>query len=55
VAAHRKRLRDAGLRPLEIWAAPEHHSAIKNFAASISTDTKSEKEICNTNPTIQAS
>jgi len=44
VAAHRARLREQGLRPLEIWAAPEHHPVIKEFAAAISGDTKTKKE-----------
>jgi hypothetical protein len=35
VAAHRARLREQGLRPLEVWAYPEHHPAIKEFAANV--------------------
>ncbi len=35
VAAHRARLREQGLRPLEVWAYPEHHQAIKEFAANV--------------------
>jgi len=33
VAAHRARLREAGLRPLSVWALPEHHQRIKDFVA----------------------
>jgi hypothetical protein len=33
VAAHRARLREQGLRPLSLWALPEHHQLIKDFAA----------------------
>ena len=35
VAAHRARLREQGLRPLEVWAYPEHHQAIRDFAANV--------------------
>jgi DNA-directed RNA polymerase subunit K/omega len=35
VAAHRARLREQGLRPLEVWAHPEHHQAIREFAANV--------------------
>ena len=35
VAAHRARLREQGLRPLEVWAYPEHHQAIREFAANV--------------------
>lgn len=36
VAAHRARLREQGLRPLEVWAYPEDHARIKDFAREIS-------------------
>jgi hypothetical protein len=35
VAAHRARLRAAGLRPIEVWSAPEHHARIRKFAREI--------------------
>ena len=35
VAAHRARLREQGLRPLSVWALPEHHQRIKDFAAAL--------------------
>lgn len=35
VAAHRARLRAAGLRPIEVWAAPEHHAQIREFTREI--------------------
>jgi hypothetical protein len=35
VAAHRARLREAGLRPVSVWALPEHHSVIKDFVADL--------------------
>ena len=35
VAAYRARLRALGLRPLEIWARPEHHQRIKDFAKTL--------------------
>jgi hypothetical protein len=35
VAAHRARLRAAGLRPLEVWAAPEDHARIREFVRGI--------------------
>jgi len=35
VAAHRARLRAAGLRPLEVWAQPQHHQPIRDFAAAL--------------------
>ncbi len=35
VAAHRARLREQGLRPIEVWAYPEHHQAIREFAANV--------------------
>jgi len=45
VAAHRAKLREQGLRPLEIWAAPEHHPAIKEFAADFqNTDQNQEAQ-----------
>lgn len=31
-AAERQRKRDAGLKPLEVWAPPEAHPAIKAYA-----------------------
>jgi hypothetical protein len=34
-AAERQRKRAAGLAPLEVWAAPEHHAAIRAFARSL--------------------
>ena len=36
VAAHRARLREQGLRPLEVWAYPEDHARIKDFVREIS-------------------
>lgn len=44
VAAHRKRLREAGLRPLEVWARPEDHKSIKDFVAAILDDCKNPKD-----------
>jgi hypothetical protein len=35
VAAHRARLREQGLRPLSVWALPEHHPAIREFVANV--------------------
>jgi hypothetical protein len=35
VAAHRARLREQGLRPIEVWAQPQHHQAIRDFAANV--------------------
>ena len=35
VAAHRARLREQGLRPIEVWAYPEHHQAIREFVANV--------------------
>jgi hypothetical protein len=35
VAAHRARLREQGLRPIEVWAQPQHHQRIKDFAAAL--------------------
>ena len=35
VAAHRARLRAAGLRPIEVWAAPEDHARIREFVRGI--------------------
>jgi hypothetical protein len=36
VAAHRARLRAAGLRPIEVWAAPEDHARIREFVSGLS-------------------
>lgn len=36
VAAHRARLREQGLRPLEVWALPEDHQRIRDFVREIS-------------------
>ncbi len=38
VAAHRARLRAAGLRPIEVWAQPRHHQPIRDFAAALERD-----------------
>jgi hypothetical protein len=38
VAAHRARLRAAGLRPTEVWAQPQHHQPIRDFAAALERD-----------------
>jgi hypothetical protein len=38
VAAHRARLRAAGLRPIEVWAQPQHHQPIRDFAAALERD-----------------
>jgi hypothetical protein len=35
VAAHRARLRAAGLRPIEVWAAPKDHARIREFVREI--------------------
>lgn len=35
VAAHRARLREQGLRPIEVWAYPEHHQTIREFVAHV--------------------
>lgn len=35
-AAERERLRAMGLRPLEVWAPPEHHAQIKALALKLS-------------------
>jgi DNA-directed RNA polymerase subunit K/omega len=35
VAAHRARLRAAGLRPIEVWSAPEYHARIREFVRGI--------------------
>lgn len=55
VAAHRKRLREQGLRPLEIWAAPEHHPVIREFVAQLqeSTDVQRRPEMA-VRPAAQA-
>lgn len=55
VAAHRKRLREQGLRPLEIWAAPEHHPVIREFVAQLqeSTDVQRQPEMA-VRPAAQA-
>lgn len=34
-AAQRLRKREAGLKPLEVWAKPEHHEAIKAYARKL--------------------
>jgi len=34
-AAERKRRRALGLTPLEVWAKPEHHEAIKAYARKL--------------------
>jgi hypothetical protein len=34
-AAERLRKREAGLKPLELWAKPEHHEAIKAYATKL--------------------
>jgi hypothetical protein len=36
VAAHRARLREQGLRPIEVWSAPEDHARIREFVREIS-------------------
>jgi len=38
VAAHRARLREQGLRPIEVWAQPQHHQPIRDFAAALERD-----------------
>jgi hypothetical protein len=35
VAAHRARLRAAGLRPIEVWSLPEFHARIREFTREI--------------------
>ena len=45
VAAHRARLRAAGLRPIEVWAAPEHHARIREFAREINRAPASTPDI----------
>ena len=35
VAAHRVRLRAAGLRPIEVWALPEYHAKIREYVAQL--------------------
>jgi DNA-directed RNA polymerase subunit K/omega len=35
VAAHRARLRAAGLRPIEVWSLPEYHARIREFTREI--------------------
>jgi hypothetical protein len=44
VAAHRARLREQGLRPLEVWAYPEDHARIKDFAREISRASAPEAD-----------
>lgn len=39
-AAERLRKREAGLKPLEVWAKPEHHEAIKAYAAKIDQELR---------------
>lgn len=34
-AAERLRKREAGLKPLEVWAKPERHEAIKAYARKL--------------------
>lgn len=34
-AAERLRKRESGLKPLEVWAKPEHHEAIKAHARKL--------------------
>jgi len=38
VAAHRARLREQGLHPIEVWAQPQHHQPIRDFAAALERD-----------------
>lgn len=44
VAAHRARLREQGLRPLEVWAFPEDHARIKDFVREISRASAPEAD-----------
>ena len=37
VAAYRARLRAAGLRPIEVWSAPEHHARIREYVAQLAS------------------
>ena len=39
-AAERLRKREAGLKPLEVWAKPEHHEQIKALAEKLANSKK---------------
>lgn len=38
-AAERQRKRSAGLAPLEVWAKPSDHAAIRAFVVGLSEET----------------
>jgi hypothetical protein len=44
VATHRARLREQGLRPLEVWAYPEDHQRIRDFVREISRASATEAD-----------
>jgi Protein of unknown function (DUF3018) len=54
VAAHRARLRAAGLRPIEVWAQPRHHQPIRDFAAALERDDVQERSALALRPDAQA-
>jgi len=54
VAAHRARLRAAGLRPIEVWAQPQHHQPIRDFAAALERDNVQKKPDLAVRPDAQA-
>jgi hypothetical protein len=54
VAAHRARLRAAGVRPLEVWAQPQHHQPIRDFAAALERDDVQERSALAVRPDAQA-
>jgi hypothetical protein len=54
VAAHRARLREQCLRPIEVWAQPQHHQAIRDFAAALERDDVQERSTMAVRPTTQA-
>lgn len=43
-AAERERLRALGLRPLEVWAPPEHHAQVKALALQLSGRVSNETD-----------
>jgi len=54
VAAHRARLRAAGLRPIEVWAQPQHHQPIRDFAAALERDNVQKRPDLAVRPDAQA-
>lgn len=44
VAAHRARLRALGLRPIEVWALPEHHERIRQYVRDLSNQPQEQEQ-----------